>query len=476
MAEFKEKGNQMYKACKYEEAVNAYSKAIEAEPKEATFFGNRAAALLMLKKYDEALEDCRQAIELDSAFVKGYVRGSKCLSQRGMFREARTMLSSFPQPEQGNAEVSKELELIEQLEKDFTSAQDHLKKNDYDRAGYFVDRLVAQCPDSPFLYTMRAELLIGRQRFDDASSICWALLAKDRQNPDLLFLRGKALCYGGSTEQAMKHFQEALRVDPDHARAREGLKTLKAMEKAKASGNTAFKEGKCADAIQYYTEALSYDPLNVAFNSTILCNRAATKMLQRNYKEALEDCDASLKLNSGYVKAITRRAECLIQVEQYEEAVREMERACQMEPENREYKTRLRDAKVELKKSLRKNYYKILEVGKDADENEVKKAYKRAALKFHPDKWANATDEEKESAEKAFKDIGEAYSVLSDPQKKRRYDAGQDIEEIEGGCGGGCHSEMDPNQIFQMFMNQGGGFGGGGFGGGGGGGMRFHFQ
>ncbi len=54
-----------------------------------------------------------------------------------------------------------------------------------------------------------------------------ALLAKDRQNPDLLFLRGKALLYGGSTEQALKHYQEALRVDPDHARSREGLKLLK---------------------------------------------------------------------------------------------------------------------------------------------------------------------------------------------------------------------------------------------------------
>ena len=74
MAQFKELGNSKYKAGKYQEAADAYGKAIEAEPKEATYDGNRAAALLMLKKYDEALEDCRQAIDLDPKMVKGYVR------------------------------------------------------------------------------------------------------------------------------------------------------------------------------------------------------------------------------------------------------------------------------------------------------------------------------------------------------------------------------------------------------------------
>jgi len=54
------------------------------------------------------------------------------------------------------------------------------------------------------------------------------------------------------------------------------------------------------------------------------------------------------------------------QLEEYEESVREYERACQLDQDNRDLKIRLRDAKLELKKSKRKNYYKILEVAKDA--------------------------------------------------------------------------------------------------------------
>jgi len=83
---------------------------------------------------------------------------------------------------------------------------------------------------------------------------------------------------------------------------------------------------------------------------------------------------------------------------------------------------RIKHAKLELKKSKRKDYYKILNVEKDADEHRIKKAYKKAALTWHPDKHASGDDEAKETANKMFRDIGEAYAVLSDPRKRDRYD------------------------------------------------------
>ena len=73
------------------------------------------------------------------------------------------------------------------------------------------------------------------------------------------------------------------------------------------------------------------------------------------------------------------------------------------------------------KKAKRKDYYKILGVAKDAKEDEIKKAYRKQALKWHPDK-NSGSEEQKAEADKNFKDIGEAYGVLSDSQKKARYD------------------------------------------------------
>lgn len=79
------------------------------------------------------------------------------------------------------------------------------------------------------------------------------------------------------------------------------------------------------------------------------------------------------------------------------------------------------------------NCYKILVLEKDtATITDVKKAYRKLALKFHPDKQpADATEEEKQKANEAFQNLGIAYSILSDPKRKERYDRTGSIEESE---------------------------------------------
>ena len=81
----------------------------------------------------------------------------------------------------------------------------------------------------------------------------------------------------------------------------------------------------------------------------------------------------------------------------------------------------------------KRDYYEILGVSKDASASEVKKAYRKAAVKHHPDK--NPDDP---SAEERFKEAGEAYEVLSDDQKRSTYDRyGHSAFANQGGGGGG---------------------------------------
>ena len=70
----------------------------------------------------------------------------------------------------------------------------------------------------------------------------------------------------------------------------------------------------------------------------------------------------------------------------------------------------------------KRDYYEVLGVTKSASADEIKAAYRKLALKWHPDRWVNASDAEKKTAEENFKEAAEAYSVLSDPDKKARYD------------------------------------------------------
>ena len=109
----------------------------------------------------------------------------------------------------------------------------------------------------------------------------------------------------------------------------------------------------------------------------------------------------------------------------------------------------------------KRDYYEVLGVSRGASEDEIKKAYKKMARKYHPD--LNPGDK---TAEETFKEVNEAYEVLSDADKKARYDqyghAGVDPNFGAGGFGGGFDGSFDFGDLGDIF----GSFFGGGFGGG----------
>ena len=111
----------------------------------------------------------------------------------------------------------------------------------------------------------------------------------------------------------------------------------------------------------------------------------------------------------------------------------------------------------------KRDYYEVLGVDKNASEDDIKKAFKKAAMKYHPDRFANASDAEKKEAEEKFKEVNEAYQVLSDSKRKQQYDQFGHAAFEPGGAG---FSDFDPNSFDfgDIFSNI---FGGGssGFGG-----------
>ena len=109
----------------------------------------------------------------------------------------------------------------------------------------------------------------------------------------------------------------------------------------------------------------------------------------------------------------------------------------------------------------KRDYYEVLGVGKNADSKEIKKAYRKLAIKYHPDK-----NPDNKEAEAKFKEAAEAYEVLSNSEKRQRYD--QFGHAGMGGSAGGFGG-MNMEDIFSQFGDI---FGGGGFGGFGGSGGR----
>src|ERR1700740_1662805 len=104
----------------------------------------------------------------------------------------------------------------------------------------------------------------------------------------------------------------------------------------------------------------------------------------------------------------------------------------------------------------KRDYYEILEVTKTANAEEIKKAYRKVALKFHPDR--NKGDK---ASEEKFKEAAEAYEVLSDPEKRKQYDQFGHAA-ANGGMGRGGYQNVNVEDIFRNFGDIFGGRGGGG--------------
>ena len=108
----------------------------------------------------------------------------------------------------------------------------------------------------------------------------------------------------------------------------------------------------------------------------------------------------------------------------------------------------------------KRDYYEVLGVDKNATEDQIKKAYRTIAIKYHPDR--NPGNKE---AEEKFKEAAEAYDVLHDPQKRQQYDQ-FGFNGPQGGFGGFNATSMNMDDIFSMFGDIFGGRAGfGGFGG-----------
>ena len=100
---------------------------------------------------------------------------------------------------------------------------------------------------------------------------------------------------------------------------------------------------------------------------------------------------------------------------------------------------------------MKEDYYKTLGVSKGSTAAEIKKAYKKAAMQWHPDKHSAKSEAQQTAAQEKFKEIGDAYELLTDPVTKRLWDEGYDREEIKqrvemmqqqqqhGGYPGGFH-------------------------------------
>ncbi|KAL9114846.1 MAG: hypothetical protein Q9227_001089 [Pyrenula ochraceoflavens] len=463
-------GNKFFKAGDYSRAISEYTKAVDADPSSPTYLNNRCAAQMSAGNYNAALSDSLRALSLSPNDSKILHRLARIYTGLGRPQEALETYDRIRDPPatvKDKTSAIGMLKVLNQAEEEASKPNGSGSMINYalDQADKYLGPGVTR-PKHWAILRGEAALKLGNvNSLGEAQNIAMSLLRSNNADPDALVLRGRAFYAQGENDNALSHFRKALSYDPDFKAAIKYLRMVQRLDRAKNDGNAAYKAGRLAQAVDLYTQALEVDPANKGTNSKLYQNRAAARLKLKDPNNAISDCDLALKLDPSYTKARKTRANALGAAGDWDAAVKELKALEEANPNEPGLKKEIRNAELELKKSKRKDYYKILGVEKDAGDGEIKRAYRKLAIVLHPDKNPGDTN-----AEEKFKDLGEAYETLSDPTKREAYDRGDDLmdpaEMFGGGMGGmggmGGGVQIDPEMLFNMMGGMGGGARGGG--------------
>ncbi|EXB88167.1 DnaJ homolog subfamily C member 7 [Morus notabilis] len=473
-------------------------------------YSNRAATRISLGQMRDALGDCMMAAEIDPNFLRVQVRAANCYLAIGEVEDASRHFRRCLQAESDvcvdrkiAVEASDGLQKAQIVSECMNRSAEILQKktsSDVESALEFIAEALTISPCSEQLLEMKAEALFLMRRYEEVIELCEQTLGSAERNSYPIDASDQSSNLDGSKHSKYCYFRMwrcriTLKSHFHLGRLEDGLSLLEKQEEKlsatyrneskilesslplaitvrellrhKAAGNEAFQAGRHTEAVECYTAALSCNVESRPFAAVCFCNRAAAYKALGQISDAIADCSLAIALDRNYLKAISRRATLYEMIRDYGQAARDIERLVSLITKQVEDKThhvgasdrstsstndlrqarlRLSEIEEEARKDIPLDMYLILGVDPSVSTSEIKKAYRKAALKHHPDKagqflarsengddglWKEIAEEVYKDADRLFKMIGEAYAVLSDPTKRARYDAEEEMRNAQ---------------------------------------------
>eukprot|EP00605_Chrysophyceae_sp_TOSAG23-4_P000530 GSChrysophyteH1.ASY1.ANO1.599.1 assembled CDS len=443
-----------------------------------------AAAWLMMREYRRAISDCKDGLRYEEqvgSLDKLRLRHATSLAAMGQVENGVSILEEAI--EMDNRQVNDNVGALTTMLEKLNAAKQHqqlgldaLENKSFSRARrLFESAQRGGLTDAPKILLGLSRASLGLHEYEDASRSAQKAIEADGGLIEAYVLRSDALLSMGCTDLAEKHLKVALQRDPDNGMVQVKLKTLRRVvaELTRVRGliDSAMNEHKLDDALAACNEGLMIDNDSKKIMSEMHGRKSkAHSMLalqhqRRIHAPSADDTNSSLYYDATKANIPTLFLKCaaLQALEKWEEAHSELE-ACfhGIGKDDSNVAAKLKEAKMLLKKSQRPDLYKILGVtqGERATEAEIKKAYKKGALKWHPDRHSSKGEVQRKEAETKFKEISDAFELLTDARRKGLYDQGYDREEIEQKIE---EEKQRREYASQGYGRRGGGGGGGGF-------------
>lgn len=431
-----ELGKLMMAKGQLQDALTHFHAALEGDPNNYLTLYRRSTVYLAQGRARAALEDLNRLIDIKPDFIMARTQKAAILIKLGRLDEAHIELEKVLKREPTNDEANRNYFAIEGLQKEYKAVRAAYSDKDHHGTVQLITKLVESCPWDISLREMRSEsyLTLG----EPAKAISDLKAAtKLMSDNTAAFMKLSRLYYGlGEAEESLAQVRECLKLDPDHKECFPHYKKVKKVAKLVANMQSAANENNyeaCASAAK---KVLTVDPVVVELVFQANDKLCHCLLHAGEHAASVEHCTAALAIHQE-PRLLCDRAEDYIALDMYDQAQQDYAKALELDDQNGRAKEGLQKVQKLQKLAQKRDYYKILNVKRSATKKEIIKAYRKAAQQWHPDNFQQDDDEQKKIAEKKFIDIAAAKEVLTDPEKRQKYDNGEDPLDPESQQGQG---------------------------------------
>ncbi|KAI1280664.1 DnaJ -like protein subfamily C member 3 [Halotydeus destructor] len=453
-----EEGRHLLAQGLYNDALTHYHAAVELDSNYMTHF-RRATVYLALGKHKSALEDLNEVILKKPDFIAARLQRGSVLLKQGRLDEAHIDLEWVLRQDPYHDEATHLYTMIEPLKQQIQQAYLLMADAQFAEAVELLSGLLSDLPWDVKLREMRAQAF---EKLGDIMSAIGDLRSTTKMRADNTdgFLKLSKLHYElGEPDESLTTIRECLKLDPDHKLCHTHYKKVKKLVSQIKNMNEYATQGQYNECAEKANTALKTEKDVHRVVHLIKAKKCHCLNKAGLSDEAITVCTEALKLDDQDVNALCDRGDAYLNNENYDDAFSDYQRAHSIDQGHSRAEEGMKRSKKLQQQAGKRDYYKILGLKRTASKREVTKAYRKLAQKWHPDNFQSET--EKKSAEKKFMDIAAAKEVLSDDEKRQKFDMGEDPLDPESQQGGGhpFHGGFNP------FGQQGSGYS-----------FKFHFS
>ncbi|KAI1438167.1 DnaJ domain-containing protein [Xylaria sp. CBS 124048] len=468
------------------EALVYYDAAIARDPSDYLTFFKRATTYLSLGRTSQATSDFNKVLQLRPGFEGAHLQLGKLKAKSADWDGAKEQFLLAKQ----NANDG-EFEKLAEAQAAANLAELAATAGNWEECVAHAGEAIFVASRAAHLRELRARCRFERGEVEEGMNDFQHILQMRPGDTTPHLKISATTFYGlGDMNQGLAQIRKCLHSDPDSKSCKKLMKQEKNVEKTWSKVTKALERKQPISAVKMLVPSAEdkglidevKEQISELKKDGIIPERAPDALLvqlleaacqayyETENKKASTYCPEVLQLDENSLYGLLHKAKTQLGAEDFEACIATLKKAAEgRQDRNSLINPLMQNAQVGLKRSKSKDYYKVLGVAHDADDRQIKSAYRKACKAHHPDK-AHQQGLTKEEAEKKMASINEAYEVLSTPELRERFDRGDDPNSHEqqnpfqGSQFGGGHPFMfqQGGQQFQFKFGGSGGRGGGG--------------